>query len=121
MYMEGLPLKERVNVQALIQRIESGSFDANDIDTLLVKLRPYAARKRVFREVANFAAHADLRNRGLACDSMTCLADGARLLFQYDPRQKLDLTKPFPVYIRRLWRTHTEMANEGDLKPGMAP
>jgi hypothetical protein len=112
-----IPLKELVKVQPLVRRIESGAFDANDVDALLIKLRPYARRQPVFREVADFVAHADARDRGVACDSMTAFADAMRFFVEYSgPRQQLDIAQPFPAYIRRLFRSQTTLANEEELK-----
>jgi len=115
--MGGIPLKERVKLQPLVHRIESGAFDANDIDVLLIKLRPYAKRKAVVREVADFVAHSDVRNRGVACDSMTGFADAMRFFVEYgNSRQALDLNRPFPSYIHRLFLSQTAMAEEAELR-----
>jgi hypothetical protein len=115
--MVAIPLKDIVKIEPLIHRIESGLFDANDIDSLLIKLRPYARSRRVFREIADFVAHADLRNRGVTCESMTGFADSMRFFIEYTGRrQALDISKPFPAYVYRLFRSQTVMADEAELR-----
>jgi hypothetical protein len=115
--MATIPLKDIVKIEQLIRRVESGKFDAIDIDSLLIKLRPYARSKRVFREIADFVAHADLRNQGVSCVSMTGFADAMRFFVEYVGRsQALDISKPFPAYIYRLFRSQTVMTNEAELR-----
>lgn len=112
-----IPLKDIVKIEPLIRRIESGLFDANDIDSLLIKLRPYARGRRVFREIADFLAHADSRNKGVTCESMTGFADTMRFFVEYvGPHQALDISKPFPAYVYRLFRSQAVMAGEAELR-----
>jgi hypothetical protein len=73
-----LPLKDQVRVNGLIERIQKGEFDGNDIDALLIKLRPYCGDRRVFRDIADLVAHSDARDRGVLCESMTAMADVMR-------------------------------------------
>jgi hypothetical protein len=115
--MPKLPLKDAVKVRALIARIQSGAFDGNDIDSLLIKLRPYSGDRRVFREISDFVAHADARNKGVVCDSMIAFADFMRYFQEYYAQKKsVNLADPFPFYILRLFRSQTEMANDDVLK-----
>jgi len=115
--MAEIPLKELVKIQPLVRRIESGAFDANGVDALLIKLRPYAKRKIVFREVADFVAHSDARSKGLARDSMTGFSDAMRFFVDYiGPRHALDISKPFPSYIHRLFLSQTALAVESELR-----
>lgn len=112
-----IPLKEQTKINQLIARIELGDFDANDVDGLLIKLRPYARQRKVFREIADFVAHADARNKGLARESMTAFADAMRYFIEYQGKKKaLDVTQPFPAYVYRLFLSQTRQANEAHLK-----
>lgn len=112
-----IPLKEIVKINQLIRSIQSGQFNENDIDLLLIKLRLYAREKKVFREIADFIAHADSRNKGVSCESMTGFSDAMRYFVEYvGPKQALDISKPFPVYIHRLFSSQAIMANEAELR-----
>lgn len=112
-----IPAKELVKVTALVNRIEAGRFDANDVDALLIKLRPYSAPRSVFREIADFVAHADARDKGVTWDSMTAFADVMRYFVEYvAPKQPLDMAEPFPIYVYRLFRSQTLLADETQLK-----
>lgn len=115
-----LPLKDQVKVNQLIARIQAGRFDANDandVDSLLMKLRPYAGDKAVFREIADFVAHSDARDRGLAQQSIVGFADSIRYFQEYvsDQRQ-LDLSTPFPAYVYRLFLSQARLSDEQRLK-----
>lgn len=46
--MAGIPLRETLKIRQLVERIQSGEFDANDVNALLIKLRPYAGARKVF-------------------------------------------------------------------------
>jgi hypothetical protein len=114
--MAGIPLKDLVKIRPLVQRIESGRFDANDVDLLLIKLRPYAENRTVFREISDFVAHTNARNKGVTCDSMTGFADAMRFFVEYvGPKRTLDLSAPFPSYVYRLFRSQTVLANAPEL------
>ena len=56
---------EKTKVQKIVEKIESGHFDENDIDNIFMKLRAYSKNFWVFREIADFVAHNDERDRGL--------------------------------------------------------
>lgn len=112
-----LPLKELAKLNQIIERIQSGQFDANDVDNLLIKLRPYAGRDTVFFEVANFVAHADARDRGLAQQSLTSFVDSIQYFQEYvSENRTLDLAVPFPAYIYRLFLSQTRLSDERQLK-----
>jgi len=107
-----IPLKERAKINEQIARITSGHFDANDVDGVLIKLRPYAGQKAVFREIADFVAHADARSKGVTFSSVTEFAD--RLRFFIESRigkAPVDITKPFPLYVYRLFLSQSRKAN----------
>jgi len=112
-----LPLKELIKLTQIISRIQVGQFDANDVDNLFMKLRPYAERDSVFFEVANYVAHSDARDRGLAQRSITAFIDAIRFFTEYTgPDRKLNITKPFPGYVYRLFFSQILLADELELK-----
>jgi len=112
-----IPLKELVKLNQVIGRIQSGGFDANDVDNLLVKLRPYAKKNSVFFEIANYAAHPDARDRGLAQQSMTAFVDTIRFFTEYNgANRQLNIDEPFPGYVYRLFISQTLLADEKELK-----
>ena len=78
-----LQLKDIVKVNQIIERIQAGHFDANDVDNLLIKLRAFAGEKPVFREVADFVAHSDARDRGLAQQSIAAFVDSIQFFQEY--------------------------------------
>ena len=115
--MAGIPLRDTLKIRHLIEQVQSGVFDANHVDALLIKLRPYAGRWHVFREIADFVAHADVRNRGVTCDSMTAFADAMRFFVDYTGKQRaLDMTQPFPAYVYRLFISQADRADERKLR-----
>ena len=115
--MAGIPLREAIKIRQLVGRIQSGSFDAHDVDALLIKLRPYAGNRPVFRDITDFVAHADARNRGAVCDSMTRFADAMRFFVEYTGKnQAVDLSQPFPAYVYRLFISQAKLADEHELR-----
>lgn len=112
-----LPLKDRAKLNQTISRIQGGQFDANDIDGLLMKLRPYACTRTVFLEVAHFVAHPDARDRGVAQQSLTAMADSMRFFVEYvSGKKSLILDAPFPSYVYRLFLSQTRLSDERRLK-----
>lgn len=112
-----LPLKELIKLNKIIGRIQSGQFDANDVDNLFMKLRPYAQRDSVFFEIANYVAHSDARDRGLAQLSMTAFVDSFRYFTEYaGANRQLNIGQPFPGYVYRLFLSQISLVDEGELK-----
>ena len=112
-----IQLKDRVKLNQVLDRIQAGCFDANDVDNLLMKLRPYAGDKMVFREIADFVAHSDARDRGLAQQSITGFVDSMRYFQEYvSDKRRLDLGTPFPAYVYRLFLSQTRLSDEQRLK-----
>lgn len=112
-----LQLKELAKLNQIIQRIQAGRFDENDVDNLLMKLRPYAGTKTIFLEVAHFVAHSDARDRGLAQQSITAFVDSMQYFQEYvSEARPLDLGAPFPAYIYRLFLSQARLSDEGRLK-----
>lgn len=112
-----LPLKELAKLNQIIVRIQTGRFDANDVDGLLIKLRSYAHSRNVFREIADFVAHHDERDRGMAIKSITRFVDSIRYFQEYPgANRQLNLRIPFPKYVHRLFLSQTYLANKQQLK-----
>lgn len=111
-----LQLKDLAKLNQIIERIQTGRFDANDVDNLLVKLRPYAGEKIIFREVAHFVAHPD-RDQGLAQQSITAFVDSIQYFQEYaSEKRPLELGLPFPSYIYRLLLSQTRLSDERRLR-----
>jgi hypothetical protein len=82
-----------------------------------MKLRPYAGGHTVFREVADFVAHADARDRGLAHQSIVGFVDSMRYFQEYvSEKRTLDLNVPFPAYVYRLFLSQARLSDEQRLK-----
>jgi hypothetical protein len=112
-----LQLKDLAKLNQIIERIQAGHFDANDVDNLLMKLRPYAGEKTVFLEVAHFVAHPDARIRGLAQQSITAFVDYLQYFQEFvSEKRPLDISAPFPAYIYRLFLSQTRLSDERRLK-----
>lgn len=112
-----LQIKDLAKLNQIIERIQAGRFDANDVDNLLVKLRPYAGKKIIFCEVAHFVAHPDKRNQGLAQQSITAFVDSIQYFQEYaSEKRPLELGLPFPSYIYRLLLSQTRLSDERRLK-----
>ena len=101
----------------IIVRIQRGRFDANDVDGLLIKLRPYARSRNVFREISHFVAHSDARDQGMALESIMGFVDSMRFFQEYTgPKRPLDLGAPFPAYVYRLFLSQARLADKQQLK-----
>lgn len=112
-----LQLKDLVKLNQIIDRIQSGHFDANDVDNLLMKLRAYAGEKTVFLEVAHFVAHSDARDRGLAQQSITAIVDFLQYFLEYvSEKRALNIEEPFPSYIYRLFISQARLSDASQLK-----
>lgn len=112
-----LQLKDLAKLNQIIERIQAGDFDANDVDNLLMRLRAYAGEKSVFLEVAHFVAHSDARDRGLAQQSITAFVDSMQYFQEYvSVKHPLDLGAPFPAYIYRLFLSQARLSDKERLK-----
>lgn len=112
-----LQLKELAKLNQIIQRIEAGRFDENDVDNLLIKLRAYGKGKTVFLEVAHFVAHSDKRDQGLAHQCLTAFVDSIQYFQEYvSEKRPLDISKPFPGYVYRLFLSQARLSDKRRLK-----
>lgn len=96
---------EKVKAQKLLSLIEDGEFDENDVEGLFMKLRAFCGDSRVFREIADFVAHNDIRNKGLTNESMEAFYLSIKFFCEYVSTNKsLNIGDPFPMYIKRLMK-----------------
>ena len=108
-----LQLKDLVKLKQIIERIQTGHFDANDVDNLLMKLREHAGEKTVFLEMAHFVAHSNARNQGLAQQTITAFVDSIQYFQEYvSEKRPLDLGVPFPAYIYRLFLSQARLSDK---------
>jgi hypothetical protein len=104
---------EKIKAQKLITKIESTTFDENDIDNLFIKLRSHSKGFPVFREIADFIAHNTIRNKGITQETIESFY--LRIQFYRDYQQynlALDISKPFPAYIIKLMKYQIGMASD---------
>lgn len=113
-----MKLKDFVKLKTIIERIQTGNFNATDVDNLLMYLRDYAGKdKTVFLEVAHFVAHSSARDRGLAQASITAFVDSLQYFQEYvSEKRPLNLDVPFPAYIYRLFISQARLSDERRLK-----
>jgi len=108
---------ERSKTQKLIRKIETGNFDENEIDSLFMKLRAYSSGFPVFREISDFVAHNNLRDRGLANQSLETMYLRMKYFLEYNsPKKTLDLSSPFPIWIKRLMKFQVDKSDEASLR-----
>ncbi|WP_426054693.1 hypothetical protein [Janthinobacterium sp. PSPC2-1] len=112
-----LQLKDIAKLNQIIERIQAGNFDENDVDNLLMKLRAYAGKSTVFLEVAHFVAHSDARDRGIAHQSITAIVDSIQYFREFlSVERQLNVSKPFPAYIYRLFLSQSRLTDERQLR-----
>lgn len=108
---------EKIKMQKIISKIEAVNFDENDIDSLFMKLRAYSSGFPVFREIADFVAHNDNRDRGLSNQALETMYLRIKFFLEYNsPKKALDLSTPFPLWIKRLMVFQVDKCDETILK-----
>ncbi|MDO7439133.1 hypothetical protein Q5X54_02295 [Acinetobacter baumannii] len=109
---------EKGKVQKIVDKIQSGNFDENDIDNIFMKLRAYSTNFNVFREISDFVAHNDERDRGLVNQALEHMYLSIRFFLEYQGENKksLDISAPFPSWIIKLIKYQIEKVNESELK-----
>lgn len=107
-----------VKLNSIIQRIQAGLFGETDVDNLLMYLRDFAGKdQEIFLEVAHFVAHSHARDRGLALQSIVAIVDSIQYSVEYiNGGSRLNLAKPFPAYIHRLFISQAGLSDEQHLK-----
>lgn len=108
---------EKIKVQKIIDKIQQQEFDDNDIDNLFMKLRAYSNGFKLFREIADFVAHNDERHKGITVESLQAMFYSMRYFVEYTSSQKtLDITKPFPIWIKKLIKYQIEKIDKNKLQ-----
>lgn len=101
---------EVIKCQKIVEAIQSGSFDENDIDNLLIKLRDYSRGNNLFNEVAHFVAHSKDRDRGINHKALEAYYLRMKFYAEYqmDNTPQLNLFQPSPAYIKKLMHYQIE-------------
>lgn len=108
---------EKIKAQKALDRIQSGSFDELDVDSLLMGLRPYSGRYHLFREAADFVAHNDKRDKGLTNQSLEALYLSMKYFVEFvSPKKPLDISEPFPRYIKKLMKYQVDKCSAEELR-----
>lgn len=101
----------------LVNRIQTGEFDENDIDNLLMKLRGHSKGSMVFREIADFVAHNQDRDRGITSQSLQTMYLMMRYFREYtEGDQTLDVFSPFPQWIKTLMILQVDKFYDANIK-----
>jgi hypothetical protein len=96
-----MKLAEKAKAQKVLDKILNDDFDENDLESILIRLRPYSGGLKVFREAADFVAHNDLRDQGLINKSLDSFYLSWRFWKDYaGPKKELDMASDFPAYIK---------------------
>ena len=67
--------------------------------------------------MADFVAHNDSRDRGLANQALEAMYLSMRVFLEYNsPKKTLDLSQPFPLWVKRLMIFQVERCEEEVLK-----
>lgn len=107
---------EKAKAQKIVAKIESGQFDDNDVDSLLMRLRAFCGNHKIFREVANFVAHNDARDRGTTTELLEAFYFNMRYFSEYAAKNtRLDASKPFPLYIKKLIKYQVDKCDAKEL------
>jgi hypothetical protein len=108
---------EKLKVQKTINDIAEGNFDERDVDSLFMGLRAHSASLVVFREIADFVAHNDLREKGLTNQSLEAFYLSFKYFSEYiTPKKSLDIISPFPIYIKKLMKYQIDKCDERVLR-----
>jgi hypothetical protein len=108
---------ERLKTQKIIDKIQNGNFDENDVDNLFLKLRAYSKGFKVFREISDFVAHNDIRDRGLTNQSLEGMYLSMKYFIEFNSNNKrLNINNPFPTWIKKLMLYQIDKTDELKLK-----
>jgi hypothetical protein len=109
---------EKVKAQKAVDKIQSGEFDESDVEMLFLRLRAYSGEHKIFRESADFVAHNDVRNKGLTVSSLDNFYLSLRFFCEYsgDNAKKLDISKEFPSYVKKLLKYQAVNCDQDDFK-----
>lgn len=105
--------------QKILAKIETGNFDENDIYNILMTLREYSKKEEhpIFREIADFVAHNDERDKGIIVEHVEKMYLKHRYSLDYTLKNKtLNIIHPFPIYVKKLIENLIDECNEAELK-----
>lgn len=113
-----MKLDEKLKIQRALAKIENGAFDENDLEILMIRLRPYSQDCRIFREAADFVAHNDERNKGLVNESLDAFALSMRYFHEYlgTGQNLIPIYDDFPGYVKKLLLYQVEKLSDDEIK-----
>jgi len=80
-------------------------------------LRASSYNNIIFREIADFVAHNDKRDRGLTNQSLEAMYYSLKYFLEYtSPKISLDIAKPFPIWIKKLIKYQVDKIDEEKLR-----
>lgn len=107
-----MKFSEKTKTEDVIKRIQSGSFDTLDVDNLFSKLREYAPRDSVFKEIAHYLAHNREREQGLTRQALYSFQLNLQFVTEYTlPKKPLDIYN-LPLWVKELMIFQTYKADE---------
>ncbi len=113
-----MKLDEKLKARRALAKIEDGTFDENDLEILMIRLRPYAQDCRIFREAADFVAHNDERNKGLVNESLDAFALSFKYFQEFlkTGENLLPIFDDFPNYVKNLLLYQVGKFSDEDIK-----
>jgi len=107
----------KTKARNIVEKIEKGLFDLSHVENLLIILRSFSGGNKIFREVADLVAHNDERDRGIVNESLEAAYLSMRFLNDYTLAGKgIDLTQPFPLYVKKHMGYQIDRCVEGKLQ-----
>lgn len=111
-----MKLVERVKVERTVEKIQGGTFDQDDIELLLIRLRAHSGAYWVFKEASHFVAHNDVRDQGVINESLDTFSLSFRFFMEYGySGVGLRLDEPFPAYVKKLLMLQVKKFDEKEL------
>lgn len=108
---------EKIKTQKIINKVQIGSFDENDVDKLFMSLREFSNGYRVFREIADFVAHNDTRNKGSTNETLERTYLSFKYYIEYIYYNKpLVIDRPFPTWIKKFINYQIDSADKEKLR-----
>lgn len=94
-----MKISEKIKVEKIISKIQNSNFDENDVEGLFMKLRAYTDSP-IFREIADFVAHNDERDKGIVGGEIEAISLGVRFIKEFDTANKqLRIDQEFPAWV----------------------
>ena len=121
-YHPNMNEKLKVQIQENIKKIESGSFNENDVGMLYVGLRQIINKnaslyENTIFELSNFIMHGDCRDIGIMLDTFVDFYHMVLYLFNYALYgANIDITKTFPSYIKNMCQNKLNRMTNTEVK-----